>query len=1335
MRIIPLFPKDLNDYTSVTSLGGGTASTYQLTNEKTGHSVVLKYGAHADAIKIEILTNFLYQALGVPVPRVQICRELPPLLASQLELPSHMGIFQVSEYIVPHHHDNHRALIAHNNSQFFMAHILLGNIDITKDGNFVINAQGEVYCIDAGANFIFRSLGEERKEEPSLIREIDIDENGGFFQEWFANLNQEEIKNQIRAIIEKQNEIEAVLWEVATQLELADELRIKYIQCFTDRLDRLTTRFCPDEYYAKVDKKAHSDETAAGVFTYAFIENQPHVLLSKRVRHQWWDNFGGKSDKEDTWLYQTAAREVFEESSGVLNYSERELLTHPSHDLITQKDNHSFTYRLYFIEHDYVDLQSMMQHGEHTDYRWMPLEGMVRGLQEQQVIFEENEQTIQIDFATGKTNEKLILYPPLYRMLQQTPVQDHLENLLSTGRLIISHTQGVNEVVSSHKRKCSRINAPELMRLQIAEMAINYSKVIRACKQKFSGRSEPSNDSITPMEIDYIPPSEWHLQAVLGREYQKNKLAANVRKMVETKLFDTKNLTFEQREQLITQCIHLIEIEKQHPDRVYFYHACDAKVAFAYEVYSIMQQILHQENHWFAFRASNTHVKQFANIQAFIDHYSEHGFKKVHNNAKDYHESVISTNVFLFGNHEQPASCSVNYLMNNKTSRKVDLRTLFMDLFQSFGISNHAIDTLIRLFDLYAKDRSGVLYQINLPKDRVSDMAYPAGYMGILNLYQEQKDLPAILDTLAHTMTSEQVSTDIINYIFKLQARLFVPPHYSFSVRETRSDETNSVNQKLTNNILTKCIEEILYVMFLHLDIFNAEFFQESSSLMRAFSSLYQENAISSATQITEAMLAKAILKNNEMLVRKILKRSPNLIHKPVTIMIDSYLDSLMNSYMTGTPLELIVYHSTLSAHLLEEYFGHRWFEQLPTSTFIDFSKLIKILEKMPATERLAFVQSYHSIICTIYDVINVLKLLAPPERLIFADIHQNKIVYDNEFVLILGKLEMSDRLDFAKKYQAKIRNGDVLGAVLEQLNIHDCLSFAVVNQDKIGDGSQLAVILKQLDIHDRLSFAVVNQDKIDDGSQLAVILKQLDIHDRLNFAVSNQDKVQDGQELIEVLKKLDSHDRLGFAIANQDKIYNGNELGWVLKELDIHDRLSFALANHYKISAGYELAWVLEALNHESASARLRLALVAINFKEEEKVHWQLKRILMQLDSSHHSAYTIIYRANVNNGFDIANVLQQLSDLESSIRLLYAENNRDKILSEKECEQLIRFLDEKDRPVFKQAWQNKHKENNSSLTAGMVDSLTLFSPKLLGRNNSDFKDLSQNIGDSKRLA
>ena len=321
--IINLFPKDLNDYTTVTSLGGGTASTYQLKNEKTGHSVVLKYGAHADAMKIEILTNFLYQALGVPVPRVQIYRELPPLLASELKLPSHMGIFQVSEYIVPHHHDNHCALIAQKNSQFFMAHILLGNIDITKDDNFVMNAQGEVYCIDAGANFIFRPLGGERKDDPSFISELDIFTSiAERSKNWFTQVDQDAIKAQIRAIIEKQNEIETVLWEVATQLELADELRIKYIQCFTDRLDQLITRFCPDEYYAKVDKKAHSDETAAGVFTYAFIENQPHVLLSKRVRHQW-DNFGGKSNIEDTWLYQTAAREVFKESSGILNYSER----------------------------------------------------------------------------------------------------------------------------------------------------------------------------------------------------------------------------------------------------------------------------------------------------------------------------------------------------------------------------------------------------------------------------------------------------------------------------------------------------------------------------------------------------------------------------------------------------------------------------------------------------------------------------------------------------------------------------------------------------------------------------------------------------------------------------------------------------------------------------------------------------------------------------------------------------------------------------------------------------------------------------------------------------
>jgi len=81
------FPYDLKELVldNIKPLGGGTKSTFLFFN-KSGQPFVLKFGAHQNHIKVEILMNKMYQALGVPVPRLQAYHHIPKLIAKRLQL-------------------------------------------------------------------------------------------------------------------------------------------------------------------------------------------------------------------------------------------------------------------------------------------------------------------------------------------------------------------------------------------------------------------------------------------------------------------------------------------------------------------------------------------------------------------------------------------------------------------------------------------------------------------------------------------------------------------------------------------------------------------------------------------------------------------------------------------------------------------------------------------------------------------------------------------------------------------------------------------------------------------------------------------------------------------------------------------------------------------------------------------------------------------------------------------------------------------------------------------------------------------------------------------------
>ena len=765
-----LFPAELNGFHVVKALGGGTNSVFSIRRATDGQQFVLKFGAHDDAGKIEMLCNVVYQALGVKVPRRCVYRGLPTALVKDLNINAPAGMYQVSEFIRPHQQQSPQ-LIRNAVRKDFAAHVLLGNIDVAKEDNFIVDQHGNTVLIDAGANFLFRAKGETRKEHAALASEIDTlrDEKiNASAHAWFAGLTEAEIAIQVQALVAKHAVMEQAVWDAANQLELPEELRNHFLNFLSDRLDHLVTRFCHvSQQHAKTDKKSHEKKTAAGVLTYTMKNGEPHVLLSQRTRHRWWDNFGGKSEQADHYLVDTARREVAEESSQQLNYTTQELNVSPCHDLVTGEGANQKIYRLYLSPYREIKL-ALLNDAEHSAHQWVPLAAIMQAVTTGQSIVMEGVNTVEVKH--GK--QSLPLFPPLFQMLKQPAVRDNLQALIHTGKMKATHTLGFadNIPVAGQELAYLPLVTPVKKRQQIAAVIKHKSVMLREMK----GGGHTAIEKRPAMPPQFLTQSEVHIKSILGAKYREGRLEDNVRLCVSRIYSSNASMCSREQQDRITRiAVSFIENERNGgEDQFYFYHGCSNKISFAYEIYTRLYQALHADNHTAAFRPDSEHFQRFLGITEFIAFYSMNNQKSINNNDDHFHDCALSANVFLFGNYQTPTSSSIHYLVNNEVRREIDLELLFTSLLRPFHVSAEEIKRLLQVFETCAKYNGGSLYQIAMSKEQAQQMAYPAGHMGKLLTLDDVRDLPCIMLALQNRDLTDRT---LVKYLEELQARLLVP--------------------------------------------------------------------------------------------------------------------------------------------------------------------------------------------------------------------------------------------------------------------------------------------------------------------------------------------------------------------------------------------------------------------------------------------------------------------------------------------------------------------------------------------------------------------------------
>lgn len=1168
------FPNSLDDFSKITALHGGTNSTYLIQNPHTKQSFVIKYGAHNDAIKIEILCNKLYQILGVPVPGNHFYKTIPEAIAQKINVKHSQGrIFQISEYIEPDNED--LDIIISTAKKHFAVHALLGNIDIKKN-NFIVH-QNQAFLIDVGSNFIFRSLGETRHESISWVSEIqsliDPKSNKQSYH-WFFSLTKEDISDQVKKIIAHKKEIETSLWQLAYELDLSADLSDIFLQGLSDRLDDLICRFCPlEQTFAKRDKKARPKHTAAGILIYTFLNNKVHIFLAKRNRHEWYDNFGGESTALDIYLYNTARREAEEESSKIFNLTKRQLFNLPSHDLITTRENgDTFIYRMYLanIEHKEIDF-NQLKDSEHTKYIWVPVADIIDSL---------NQQTIQVKVSASET---ISLYPPLYNTLQSDVMKKHLVHLNKGKVLLKQHTQSVfhsHSIPKAGYHESKRpLTSPTHMRDEISHHLLCYQYLMKELNAINKLKNKKEIISSPPSYINSLSQSEWHMKVILGKIYQENNLKENLRNFFLNK-YNLSKMTSNQLEILIIHCSQLIEREKSlGKEYIYFYHACDNKVSFIYTIYTKLYQSLENSHHWPVFRASQAYFKKFSNILEFIAYYSNNGKKKINNYGDDdFHNCALSANLFLLGNHEVNTSCSIYYFLENLTKGNIDLLALLQDILRPFSIPDNEINLLIQYFNQHCQSQGGSIYQIAIPKDEVSQLAYPAISNGAIAHYKNCNELVPILKELKKDITQDEEAIELVKI---LQSRLFLPPNRRINAKQIPWKNTHN---EIDDAKLDAIIQHILHTLLSFFNELNGNTLDGSLLLFKLLPTIYANNFLP-MLEINNSLLAKAIIGKNVTLVDRLLDKYPNMklekISYPQTFFNEYHVRPSIEMKEEMLPIVMIIKFSNFSPDFMLKHFGNQWWiNQAPPLTTL--KDMIAVLRKIPSADKInyyhylreshLFLRNWEMIS---NDFVHLLMEL-PDDNIKLSLAEQHKIFGVYTLIDILKCLSENDRFTFALKHTHLIKptmcNG--LDDVLQTLLIHDRYPFIQKCEKQTINSYNLKSILNTLPINEYQNFIKEFVYLIDSTYILSEVIIYIPDDEKLFFILNNNFPIHSGLEVITIAKLLLPTDRSSFALHFLEKFSSDkNDLLSIVELLPEDEKFSFII-NYVDKLASYSSTW-----------------------------------------------------------------------------------------------------------------------------------------------------------------
>ena len=194
--------------------------------------------------------------------------------------------------------------------------------------------------------------------------------------------------------------------------------------------------------HAPLDVQSQEGRTAAGILHYALREKEIYIILGRRDDSQNmygdWCNFGGGSEEPQdktpqdsataapsSFLWEDAARESKEETNGLYCPHPQILRHHPFIDVLTEKQDEPFLYRLYWQQVQYMapkifkeKLESANQayNQEFTDFIWVKSSQLLEAVRLKNPLIQINEAVLNI-------------YLPLFETLSTVSGQHFLAQL------------------------------------------------------------------------------------------------------------------------------------------------------------------------------------------------------------------------------------------------------------------------------------------------------------------------------------------------------------------------------------------------------------------------------------------------------------------------------------------------------------------------------------------------------------------------------------------------------------------------------------------------------------------------------------------------------------------------------------------------------------------------------------------------------------------------------------------------------------------------------------------------------------------------------------------
>ncbi len=818
------FPVSIDQFTTQSTTGGGTHSTFILKENNTSKFILKRVadnGLRIDQFKEEVFADALYQAIGeadpsfnIRTPKFQIRWDNgEPRRISEF-LPGNELGFQMQAEV----------------AKGFIVDAFMANWDLVISGKNLWLSGDTIYRMDNGGSLRYRALGELKSSTGYDFSQATSDiytlrgltyalnpilEANGDGAKFYGNLTQAEILEQIVRLVALKDVILNTADSYNAWLDIKDYKTLRYN--LITRLNSLKSYYYDQVQPVTNYEQAHPfavvipGKSSASILMVAGHDGHKKVLLGKRVRHDWWGNFGGKADDADKTLLNTAAREVNEESMGIYHVMADDLVNIPFHDLIKGGSNPDALHRMYLLNSDYQEASTFIaelkkQNDDHskeyTEFAWVDVSDLLL-LVSKNLTTPNQANEKQYSLIIG--DKEVFIHHPLMDMLRQYPVIGWLEALNNNQQVKVTRTQGSIGADASYKDRhpCPPFFDPRAEDLEkIHHLMTKHMDLITEIKQKNMHLvpacgplpEQTATDAHLKWSLEqkghhYIPEDDQqnvylflkHVSTVSGAYSKK----FNSRDEDDLSITPYKNAILD-----------AMATERKMKDWFVFYHALQGQMAFIYDISTefrnflrIMSTTNDNSSSMHSLRALDTFFKNLANIEDFvkdqIQKQKASSFLKIGNYESDFQEMALSVNTYLLGNPRTDSSSTFDLFYDNRSISPPDYQKFLRHLLSQFGLSN--TDKYFDLFKLhFGLEDEGQLLQIFIHPEAVNDIVYLSnvGGYGIYDTYETQYERLNPKDFLtalranpanAATLLPEKTDSQEID-LQHLQARIFLKP-------------------------------------------------------------------------------------------------------------------------------------------------------------------------------------------------------------------------------------------------------------------------------------------------------------------------------------------------------------------------------------------------------------------------------------------------------------------------------------------------------------------------------------------------------------------------------